>query len=118
MTEKTVTGTFEKIYNAFDEAGKVSDQHEELKAALQEIPQSDMDALVQHVIQTYKNLEGLHVIGLAFEAIPPGILAKVTFRFGDKDLTLAAPFDEKGAKDMLDSLKEAVGQKSSIIQLN
>lgn len=130
MTEspKTITGIFEAVYKALDAASAVvsaetamgeikvmSNEFRELRDSLRGIPLADLDALVKNVCQTYKNIESLIIIGLAFESISPGVLAKVTLRFGDNDITLAAPFDENGASALLEDLKKSIGVKSKII---
>ena len=120
-TGKTITGIFAAIYKAFNEAARLAshpdmgDKADDLCSALKDIPQSDLDALVQNVIKTYKALEGLFILGMEFESISPGVLAKVTLRFGENDITLAAPFDGDGAKAMLGNLQEAVGTPGKIV---
>ena len=113
--EKTVVGMFSLVYTALDEAGKlckddgITDKTEALRVALDAIPQSDLDCLVTNVVNTYKNLENLHVIGLGFEKHDDNnVRALFTVKFGDRAVTLGAPFDINGSKEILKTLGDTI----------
>ena len=129
--EKTLTGVFAAAYGALNAAGAlaqacdgaasldgIKDEVDALHLALAQVPQCDMDALVRNVLETYRAIVELRIMGIGFEKTNGGILAKVTLRFGENDITLAAPFDGAGSTVMLADLTEAVGVKSKILLVN
>lgn len=111
---KSVTGIFAAVYRAFDEAGKlamdesIGDKTANLREALNGIPQADLDALVQNVVGTYKNLEGMHVTGIGFEPFEGSIRCMVSVKFGTADVTMSCPYEIDGALQVMKSLDDSI----------
>ena len=119
---KTIIETFSLIYTALDEAGKLAkdeslaDKTTAIKSALDAIPQSEIDAMVQNIVITYKNLEMLHIIAVGFERQDDdNIRSLTTVQFGDAKVTLATPFSIDSAKQILAVLEKAITPVQQII---
>lgn len=114
--QKTVHGIFSLIYTAFHEAGKLCKDESldgstmALRAALDALPQSDIDALVQNVTTVYKALDSMHVCGISFSPDMENkmVLSTSTVQFGDRKVDMPAPFNEEAAAAILKQMQSSL----------